>query len=260
MLFSLPVLRKILFTGLLGLGGMVSAQDAVEKKVSDGIEVEKPAKEEKPTAESVQKLLKKNSATEYELNGLRLDLQAGELRVPCKVKIIKGPLEYVLTTESGSAHETLFTTANSPLEIQVAMLLMGFKSSETYFVRQTKEDYPQPVKHPKIEPQSLFSLLVEHGEGEGKKVQPVEEWVKNLAKNTSLTPGPWVFTGSFFSKEGDLSAQISGNILSLYQDPVALANNPREGNELDDNWEPMPNLPATDSAVTIIFRKPKPNP
>jgi hypothetical protein len=35
---------------------------------------------------------------------------------------------------------------------------------------------------------------------------------------------------------------------------VALANNPRQDNELDDNWKPIENLPAEDTPVTLIFK------
>ncbi len=242
----------------IALGGFFVASSMGQAQTPP-IQIEEPAVEEKMTAEKIQKLLKKVSPTAYELSGMKLDLQAKELKVPAIVKITKGPLEYVLTHEMGAAHEALFVTKNNPFEVKVALLLLGFKESETFFNRQDPTAFPRAAENPKLDPATLFDLVVEYPGKDGAPQQaPVEKWVKNLQTGTHLVPGPWVFNGSFFTPEGDLAALAGGNILSLYLDPVALANNPRRGNDLDDIWQPMPDLPVENTPVTIIFRKPKP--
>jgi hypothetical protein len=267
---SLPGLVAI----LLATGSVGAAQEPTtkpeepEKRMAKDVPadhppiiIEKPPVEEKATAEAVQKALKKISATEYELSGMHLNVATRELRLPCVTKIINGPLEYLVVTERGAVHEALFVTKNNPFQINVALLLLGFKPSESFFHRASMEEFPRAMRDPKIEMHSQFDVLVEYNEAPGKlKTVPAENWVRNLRTKDPLTPGPWVYNGSFLTKEGNLAAEGSGNVLSLYLDPVALANNPRQDNELDDNWKPMENLPAEDTPVTIIFKLRKEGP
>lgn len=214
------------------------------------------AERQKPTLEDVRKAVKKISDTQYELAGMTMDLKAGQVRLPAKVKVTKGLLEYVIVSEGGAMHEALFVTPTSPFELQVALLLMGFKTSETFFTPVAPGEWPVAGKNPVLAPESLFELLVEFKkESEAPLILPVGDWVKNLKTGEKLAGKHWVFNGSFFTKEGDLAAGASGNLVSLYLDPVAIANNPRQGNDDDENWQPMPDVPAEDTGVTLIFQK-----
>ncbi len=218
-----------------------------------------PAHQPPPDAEALQRSLQKLSDHEYQLGSMKLDLGAKALRFPALMKIVKGPLEYLIVHESGSAHEALFVTKVTPFELNVALLLLGFKPCETFFTKKTPDSYPQPLPHPEIKPESSFNVLVEWTDAAGKTQSAhAEEWVFNLATEKKVLPGPWVYNASFLTEEKQLAAQLSGNILSLYIDPVALANNPRKGNEQDDIWDSRPALTTEGTPVTLIFQSPKP--
>lgn len=56
------------------------------------------------------------------------------------------------------------------------------------------------------------------------------------------------------NQNGDLAAQVSGNILALHVDANALANNPRLGNDNDDIWTSKPEQPKEGLPVTITLK------
>jgi hypothetical protein len=172
------------------------------------------------------------------------------------MRIIKGPLEYLLVNEKGSAHESLFMTTATPFEVNVAMLLLGFKECSGYFKKASPESLPQAVKNPKIATESNFEVVVEWKNEKGETVSnKAEEWVFNLAANAKLADGPFVYTGSFINDQGQLSAQANGNVISLYNEPGALAQNPRKNNDLDDVWDSRPALAVEGREVTLILRR-----
>jgi hypothetical protein len=217
---------------------------------------EDPAKPKPLDPEELKKSIKKLSDHEYQLGEMRLDTKTKELRFPAMVKIVRGPLEYLIVHETGSAHEALFTTKVTPFEINVALLLLGYKPCENFFFKKDPEAFPQAVLNPEIGPDAAFNVLVEWKDEKGKVTKNhAEDWIYNLATEKTVTAGAWVYNASFLTPEKQLAAQLSGNVISLYIDPVALANNPRKGNDNDDIWDSRPAVKTTETPVTLIFQK-----
>lgn len=205
--------------------------------------------------EELKKSIKKISDHEFMLGEMRLDTQTKTLRFPAALKIVKGPLEYLIVNENGSAHEALFITKITPFELNVAMLLLGFKPSETFFRKDGPDSFPQHVKGAPISRESSFEVLVEWKDKDGKEQSvAAESWVRNLQTSATVSAGSWVYNASFLTEKGNLAAQEAGNIIALYIDPVALANNPRKGNEMDDIWESKPAITKEGEAVTLAFK------
>lgn len=206
-------------------------------------------------AEQVKASVKVRSASEAELGEIKINAETRSVSFPATLKIVKGPLEYMIVNERGSAHEALFMTKVSPFELNVAMLLAGFKQSETFFRKAKPDSFPELSKGAKIDPTSTFEIWVDWTDEEGKAhSHPAEEWVYNLDTKKSVSTGVWVYNGSQINQNGDLAAQVSGNILALYVDPNSLANNPRSGNDNDDIWVSKPVLPKEGLPVTLRLK------
>jgi hypothetical protein len=232
------------------------APPAIIPKNESVTEDDRPSKQKPLDPEELKKSIKKLSDHEYQLGTMKLDTKTKELRFPAQLKIVKGPLEYLIVHETGSAHEALFTTKVTPFEVNVALLLLGYKPCETFFFKKDPEAFPQPVINPEIGPDASFNVLVEWKDEHGKmQTVPAEDWVFDLETEKPVTAGAWVYNASFLTPEKQLAAQLSGNIISLYIDPVALANNPRKGNENDDIWDSRPAIKTTETPVTLIFQK-----
>ena len=249
--------QKLVSTLLL-ITGPVFSQDTTAQAVPvvPVNESVKPTGEPKPLdPEELKKSIKKLSDHEFQLGEMKLDTETKTLRFPAALKIVKGPLEYLVVNENGSAHEALFITKITPFELNVAMLLLGFKPSETFFKKDGPDSFPQHIKGAPIARESSFEVMVEWKDKEGKpQSAPAESWVRNLETSATVSAGSWVYNASFLTEKGNLAAQEAGNIIALYIDPVALANNPRKGNEMDDIWESKPAITTEGEAVTLAFK------
>ncbi len=148
---------------------------------------------QKPDAEAIRKSIKKISDHEYELGLMKLNAQEKEMRLPAVLNMVKGPLEYLLVGENGAAHEALFVSKVTPFEMNVALLLLGYKPCETFFTKATPEKYPEPLKNPVITPEARIDVWVEfrNEAGEEKRVR-AENWIHNLKTNAPVSDGPWV--------------------------------------------------------------------
>lgn len=211
-----------------------------------------PASAESPV--DPKQALRQISEFEYELGSLRLNKKDRTLRFPGLINMTKGPLEYLIVNEAGSAHEALFTTTAKAFDLNVALLLLGYKPAE-YFKKEGKNKFPHLVKSPTVLPEGQFDCWVEWKDKDGMtQTSRAERWVYNLKERASVSDGPFVYNGSFVTDDGVFVAQQSGNIVSLYLDAAALVNNPRKDQEMDDIWEPAKDLPEKGSPVTLIFQ------
>ena len=194
------------------------------------------------------------NATVFKIGGITVDKRARAVRFPAMVQLDNGPLEYLLVTEEGKTHESLFATKISPSKLHIAMLLLG--ASPAQEIKElpggqinvaSLKDAPEP-KGDKVE------ILVSWKEnGQDRKVH-AEEWVQNKNTQSAMTPGPWIYTSSSIFK-GTFLAEEEGSIIALVTDPVALINNPRPGHNDDTTWNVLKGkVPPVNTPVEITIQ------
>lgn len=205
---------------------------------------------------AAQKRLQQQPDGTYSLGDIRIDAAKREVRLPCKVLHRELPIEYLLVHETGKDHETVLTTAVSPLDLQVALLLANYTpGSAGLFAKLPQgEPLPFPEAAPKTPGGHRARLTVEwQADGETKSA-PLAQWYQN---SDTRQPPPdldaWLFTGSQI-KEGGFVAEAEGSFVAVYADANALFNAPVAGNHLDDIWISLPkNIPPEETAVTLII-------
>lgn len=235
-------------------------------------EGEKPAgeaekKEEgKPAAETEKKAAAEPGAdptkaieslggSRYRMGLIEFDKATRVVSIPALVNMNKGLVEYLLVHESGKVHESLFSTKVRPMEFNVAMLLLDWKPSATFFDYTEPERGGVPVKGATHRVENSMTIHVRWKDEKGKEqTVRIEEWLHNLDKKSHISEGPFIYTGSRVMPDGSFLAQDTGSMVALMVDPASIVNNPREGNELDDIWVPDPAVPAKGTAVTIELR------
>ena len=192
----------------------------------------------------------------YKLGELRIDAAKREVRLPCKVLHRELPIEYLLVHETGKDHETVLTTAVSPLDLQVAMLLANYTpGSAGLFEKLPKgEPLPFPEVAPKTPGAHRVRLTVEWQKDGQTQSAPLAQWYQN---SDTRQPPPdldaWLFTGSQI-KEGGFVAEAEGSFVAVYADANALFNAPVAGNHRDDLWISLPkNIPPEETAVTLVI-------
>jgi len=191
---------------------------------------------------------------DFIMGKITVNKQAGTVRFPATVNMADGALEYLLVSDKGKTHESLFATAVAPFQLQVAMLLLGVTPT-----REIKDLPPEQINAeflkgaPELKGDKV-DVLVSWKSGADAQVIRAEEWVSNRLTHAPMTAGPWIYTGSaIYQKE--FLAQEDGSIIALVTDPAALVNNPRPGHDDDSIWSVRnEKAPPVGTPVEITFR------
>jgi hypothetical protein len=210
----------------------------------------------KQLAEAQQRL-KKLSATEYDLDGIRINAETREVRIPTKVNLKKAPIEYMLVHETGKTHESVLTTEVSATAVQVALLLANYQPSAAGLLDKVPEE--ERGKLWKVEPPAAplanrVRAEVEWQAGTETKRMPLAQWYQNAS---TRKPPPdvenWVFNGSYIDERGFI-AQHEGSMIAVWLDRGAILNSPAEGNWRDELWISLPaNVPDEGTPVTLVL-------
>jgi hypothetical protein len=159
----------------------------------------------------------------------------------------KGLLEYILVRNGGKTHESLLRTQVDPYQVQLALLLLGFETSDRPLARQGDPAIPRGE-------QVVLSITIKGEDGKYHNVQPQEWIVRKAGEVVSETLKlDLVYTGSIIMNKQFL-AQSEGSIVALYHDPVALIDNASPGGESDKIWFVNPKTPPPGTPVVVTVR------
>ena len=188
-----------------------------------------------------------------EYNGVRLDKKNRRISFPASVCFRQGLIEYLLVNEKGKTYESLFATKLSPLDIHLAMLLIGLKQDAQ---ANPNAIAPPPTLNPtylqsapKLNGPSVRLSVAWIQDGKRKEVS-AEDWILNLDTNHPMTNGPWTYNGSMI-QNGVFLADQELSIVAVVTDPTALVNNPRKGYDNNDIWQVRDVVPPLDTPVEV---------
>lgn len=185
----------------------------------------------------------------FRLGGIEFDSGTRAIRFPCKVNTKHDVLEYVLVHEQGKVHESLLTTAVSPLQLQIVLKLLSYVQGrgELFDAYLPPGDAPPP-------PEPLGQTVELWVEWDQKPPMPVNQAIRDRTTGVALERGPWVLTGSEVIK-GKFQAELEGSVIALYRDPLAMFNSPHSRMVDDENWFPIDAaLPEAGKPVTLTIR------
>jgi hypothetical protein len=160
----------------------------------------------------------------YSIGEVTIDKQQGSVSFPVSINQRTGVVEYVVVNTGGKTHESVFRTPAAPRDVHVGMLLLGVKPADT-------NAFPQDGNAP-LPGQQVWVELQWHDQGR-EVSRPIEAFVVTTNNLLPLSPGSWVYNGSFTDYRTFI-AQRDGSIISIQSDPTALVNNPRPERTNDD--------------------------
>ncbi len=210
-----------------------------------------------PDTAAAAKRIKDLGKGEFELGTITFNSATREVRVPCKVNMTKGLVEYALVHEMGKTHESILKTSIAALDLQLALLLTNYEAGHTGLFESVKD----PAERKKMEPTApktpggnLVQLSVEwKKDGETKRASLIDWMIDTRTKKAPTTFNHWVFNGSMIQQSG-FSAQLYGNIIGVYYDATSIINCPSKDNDSDDIWSINTNVvPKEDSDVTLVI-------
>ena len=189
----------------------------------------------------------------FTIGKITVDKLGRTVRFPAMVNMAEGSVEYLLVTDKGKTHESLFATTVEPFQLHIAMLLLSVRPTQ-----DIKELPPEQLTAgslkaaPELEGDKVDVLVLWKSDAKTQQIH-AEEWIISHLTQASMTAGPWLYTGSAIFQKRFL-AQEEGSIIALVTDPVALINNPRAGCNDDTVWSVRSDkVPAVGTPVDIIL-------
>ena len=177
----------------------------------------------------------------FQLGLVRLNKADKTVQFPAAINMTNGLVEYFVVTGTGKLHESVLKTEVEPVQIHIAMLLLGAQDASTNAADTNISG-------------SKFSVELSWKNKAAEKHARGEDWVFNQETKSPMSRGDWVYNGSKVIA-GIFIAQRDGSIVSIISDPLALANNTRPGRENDEIWSVNTNaVPALNTPVEVIFK------
>lgn len=211
-----------------------------------------PDQEVTPVNPTVEKL----DSARYRIGRILLDQNKREIRVPAKVNMQEGLLEFLLVHENGKIHESLLRTDISPTHLNLAFTLLRYPPSRELYALPNDhggESNDYPVVPVEVKTGARLRIEVEWQDGKSLRRLPVNEWIQHIVKTTSMPAGPWVYGGSEF-QDGKYAPELSGDLIAIFLSASAIINYPGQDNRDDTVWVPYPKrVPPEGTAVTLIL-------
>ncbi len=208
------------------------------------------------TTELVKPTVTKLDETRYQIGGVVLDRKNREIRFPAKVNMAEGLIEYILILQKGKAHEALLVTQIVPTDLNLAFVLLRYPPSPELFSQINETGHPTglyPEVSSPVRAAARITMEVEWSDSGTTRRVPINEWLRDNAKDTALAPGPWLYTGSSLY-EGKFIPDLSGDIVSIKLDPYAMVNFPTTEDEQGVVWFAFPKrVPPVGTDVTVVI-------
>ena len=212
-----------------------------------------------PAPKPPKPAIKKINDNEYQIGKVHLNKATREISFGAGVNLTEGLLEFIIVNQKGKIHESLFISDISPLNLNIALKLLGIKESAELF-ELVDEDYRPTGKFPDIpaatKAAARMDIFVEWGED--KKRVTLNDLILNNVTEKTMDPGPWLNTGSYLH-EGKYKAEVTGDLIAVFSSQPAMINYPGKDRENDDIWiTNTKRAPKEGTVVKIIIKPHKP--
>ena len=214
-----------------------------------------PAPTPTPAVEPTKSPVRKLDDFCYQIGGVILDQRSREIRLPTRVNLAAGLLEYLLVMAKGKTHESLLITDISPTHLNLAFTLLRFPASPELF-RLLDSKGEMTDQHPTVpaavQAAARIDIDVEWSDHGKTRRIPVNEWLQQAVKTTAMAAGPWLYTASEINA-GQYLPEMTGDLAAIMIDPAAMINYPGSDNG-DNVWYAFPKrVPPADTPVTLII-------
>lgn len=169
---------------------------------------------QKPGAPPVERIDKYR----FRVGTVEVDRQTRTVRVPARLNMKEGILEYFAVSTYGKLHESVLELFAEPSHIHLGLILVGLEPAK--YVQD-----PQ-VGRKVVKPGSRVRMMVEWESPETKKLTRLsaEDWLYNRKTDSSPKSRSWAFSGSFFYN-GQYAADTDRSVVALIPDGTAVIGN-----------------------------------
>jgi hypothetical protein len=160
----------------------------------------------------------------FRLGTIEIDTLKKELRVPGVANSNVTVLEFVANTKGGmKAYESALTLDCDAVMLNTALLLIGMDPARSRVPKQHFDPVP-----PKGDPLEIWVEWTNRLPPATARRVRIEQLLYDERTHTTLSEGPWVYTGSTFM-DNRYMADIDGVLIGFVHSPAPVIENPRKG-------------------------------
>lgn len=197
----------------------------------------------------------------FRIGRITFDKKTREIRLPTRVNMTDGLLEFLLVRENGKLHESLLMTDASAIDLNLAFKLLRYlPSREWYAIPNDSGGLTSgfPEVSDEVKRAARIDIGVEWKDGDETRRASANEWIQHAVKGGAMRSGPWVYGGSEVFN-GKFAPESTGDLIAIFITNSALINYPGEDNRDDTVWLPYPKrVPAEGTEVTLVISPAKP--
>lgn len=200
--------------------------------------------------------IEKIDATHYRVGKIHFDQKTREIRLPAKVNMSGGLLEFLLVQPHGKVHESLLVTDASAMHLNLAFTLLRYLASKELFSLIDETGHPTgeyPVVAADVKAQARIMMHVQWTDKGVTHRVAINDWIQHSEKFTTMPKGPWIYSGSRMY-QGKYVPDLTGDIAAIFTSQEAMINYPGSGSDSDLVWFAFEkNIPAKGTDVTLII-------
>jgi hypothetical protein len=242
---------------MMGCATMATSAQNVRLPAADVPATDPPAPTDAVKTPPVAGEVRKIDEDQYLIGGVTIRKSTREISFDAVINQDGGLIEFLLVTEKGKVHESLFSCAIRPTDLNVAFKLLAYPASPELFQilapdQRPTGKYPEVAEEVKTGARLAISACWQ--DGGNLKVRAVNELVKNSTTEAPMPPGPWLYTGSLIH-QGAFRAEVTGDIIAVFSNPTAMINYPGDSRTSDEVWWVNPGTtPAKGTPVRITIK------
>jgi hypothetical protein len=181
---------------------------------------------------------------QYRIGRVVVDTAARQIRVPCRVNMRRGAIEFLAVASEGKLHESVLLAEAEPIHVHVALLLLGLEPGEGARYHGDLS----PPHGPGVEAQ------VEWQAAGRTQTARLEEFAWDIPSRRPMPPVAWLFTGAAPLARGARTAE-ERSLVATYRDPGAVLTNPLPTGADDTVYKVNERLvPPVGTSVTVLLR------
>ena len=205
--------------------------------------------------EAIRKKVEQLGPDLYRVGDVEVNAASKEISFAGEINMATGLAEVVVCAEWGKLHESIVRTKIQPIDLHIALLLLGAKDGKNPFwlstpliERERKESRPDG---------QLLDVFLLWDTPQGPQQCRIEELLMDVRSKEALPQTQWIFTGSYLDHGGGYVADHIGSIITNYHDPSAVIDCPLEQGQVDDYmYIHSTQVPPIGTPVKVLIKVP----
>jgi hypothetical protein len=225
---------------------------------TDRVPIQNPNAQRAPEIQNAERI----GEHRYRIGQVVVDTAEKLIRVPCRVNMHRGMIEFLAVASEGKLHESVLLAEAEPLHVHVALLLLGLEPGRGARYHGDQEPVSGPGVEARVEWHAAAPAPVQAPTGLVSPVSPpgrlytarLEQFAWDIPARRPMPPVAWRFTGAMPPGPGP-RIEEERSVAATYRDPGAVLTNPLPTGTDDTVYKVNERLvPPVGTPITLLLR------